>query len=139
MKRMVAGLLYDEKTEMAVFVRKCRGPRFMAGKLNLPGGKVEENETPIQAMVREFHEETGVKTAETDWVHSVTLSGEDFEVEFFVTRGDAGKAETTTDERIERHDAWNMPGDVLPNLRWIVPLCLDAFVERPVVVRDRYP
>lgn len=30
-------------------------------KFGLPGGKVEENETPAQAAIRETHEETGIE------------------------------------------------------------------------------
>ncbi len=35
-------------------------PAWMAGRINLPGGKIEPGETPVEAAVRELKEETGL-------------------------------------------------------------------------------
>lgn len=35
-------------------------PEWQKGKLNLPGGKIEEGESPVAAAVRELKEETGL-------------------------------------------------------------------------------
>ena len=40
-----------------IFVLKTK-PEHMAGLYNLPGGKIEENESEIYAAIREFKEET---------------------------------------------------------------------------------
>lgn len=37
-------------------------------KFGLPGGKVEENETPAEAAIRETWEETGVKVSECEFI-----------------------------------------------------------------------
>lgn len=47
-------------------VKKAR-PAWQAGKLNGLGGRVEEGETPVDAMVREFREESGIHTKPKDW------------------------------------------------------------------------
>ena len=60
-----------------LMIRKLK-PAWQAGKLNGIGGKIDQYtsdtidgelrlETPIQAMVREFHEETGVVSQQSDW------------------------------------------------------------------------
>lgn len=63
-----------------LMIRKIK-PAWQAGKLNGIGGKIDQYvecpgpvgrngsrlETPIEAMVREFHEETGVLSLPDDW------------------------------------------------------------------------
>lgn len=62
-----------------LMIRKIK-PAWQAGKLNGVGGKIDHYtekrypgcrevtlETPIEAMVREFHEETGVLSEGADW------------------------------------------------------------------------
>jgi 8-oxo-dGTP diphosphatase len=41
-----------------VLVKKSRGP--YKGKLDLPGGRIEHAETPLEALKREVAEETGI-------------------------------------------------------------------------------
>lgn len=50
-----------------VLLIKKKRPEFQRDKLNGIGGKIEMNETPIKAMVREFKEETGIATVENNW------------------------------------------------------------------------
>lgn len=42
-----------------VLVEKDK-PKWQIGRWNLPGGKIEENELPERAAIREFVEETGI-------------------------------------------------------------------------------
>ncbi|GGD50875.1 8-oxo-dGTP diphosphatase MutT [Lacimicrobium alkaliphilum] len=44
-----------------VFISLRETRLHQGGKWEFPGGKCEENETPAQALVRELHEETGIK------------------------------------------------------------------------------
>jgi 8-oxo-dGTP diphosphatase len=56
-KESIAGIAFNEGK---LFIAKRLGGGDMGGKWEFPGGKVEENETRAQALVREFREEFGV-------------------------------------------------------------------------------
>jgi len=68
-KKMVCGFLFTGK--MVLLVKKTR-QSWQAGLLNGVGGVIEDSETPIEAMVREFREETGVLIPSIDWCHFAT-------------------------------------------------------------------
>jgi 8-oxo-dGTP diphosphatase len=54
---VVAGALYDGHRLLAA---RRSAPPVLAGRWELPGGKVEEGESPEAALVRELREELGV-------------------------------------------------------------------------------
>ncbi|WP_327234667.1 (deoxy)nucleoside triphosphate pyrophosphohydrolase [Streptomyces sp. NBC_01317] len=56
---VVAGALYDRGRLLAA---RRSAPPELAGRWELPGGKVEPGEGPEQALVRELREELGVET-----------------------------------------------------------------------------
>ncbi len=62
----VCGFAFNPSRSRVVLITKNR-PKFLAGKMNGIGGKVEDGETHCDAMVREFQEETGVETTILDW------------------------------------------------------------------------
>ena len=60
----VATLLYHPVKHAFVSILKEKGPDVVVGKWNFIGGKVEQNETPGAAHVREALEETGLNIAD---------------------------------------------------------------------------
>ena len=56
-----ATLLFVIRNDRVLLIRKLRG--LGAGKINGPGGRLEENETPAEAAVRETREETGIEAS----------------------------------------------------------------------------
>jgi 8-oxo-dGTP diphosphatase len=52
-------LLFLLDDDRVLLIRKKRG--HGAGKINGPGGKIDPGETPLEAALRETHEETGVR------------------------------------------------------------------------------
>ena len=52
-------LLFLKDRDQVLLIRKKRG--HGAGKINGPGGKVDQGETPLQAALRETREETGIE------------------------------------------------------------------------------
>ena len=131
MKRYVCSFLFSTDRRRVLLIRKNR-PAWQAGKLNGVGGKIEAGETPHEAARREFREETGLDLPEAAFEHVLTLGGPDdfgsgvaWEGSFFRAFGAVEEARALTDEALENHAAAALPADIIPNLRWIIPLLLD--------------
>lgn len=114
-----------------LLIRKNK-PSWQKGKLNGVGGFIEDGESPVEAMVREFKEETNLVTENTDWEERVHLQGIDedknkWEVFIFSSSLDFSKAESITDEKLEVVNLSNLSSrkDLMFNLHWIIPFCLD--------------
>ncbi len=129
-REWVVGFLFDNNAEHVVLIRKNR-PEWQAGRLNGVGGRVEPPETPVEAMTREFLEETGVTVTWWGRGHYAKLAWAQGVVHFFRAFAPLEvihSCETTTDEVVEVHwvhrllDPAQPCGLITPNLRWLVPL-----------------
>jgi 8-oxo-dGTP diphosphatase len=87
MKRYTCGFCFNEAMDRVVLIQKNR-PAWQAGKLNGVGGHVEDGESPIDCMIREFQEEAGVTLEK--WTHVLTLRFQYAEVEFFAIKSQSG-------------------------------------------------
>lgn len=130
MKSYVLGFAFDTDCRVAL-VKKDR-PEWMAGRWNGIGGKIEADEDPIAAMVREFAEETGVKSAPMVWQHFATLDDAvlGYRVYCYVTVWppeslDLVRTVESEEIRIFGGDVLLQPDiDLMPNLRWLMPMSL---------------
>lgn len=126
----VAGFLFSNDHRWVTLIKKNR-PEWQAGKYNGVGGKVEAGEAVQDAMVREFYEETGVKTKWKDWTEFALLSGDYGAVYIFKAVNTAYLAfvKTQTDELIMnilvKHvlDS-DAPYETVPNLPVLIRLAL---------------
>ena len=87
MKRFNIVMVYDKDFKKILFCKRRKPP--YAEKLNLPGGKWEEGETPLEAAYRELEEETGIKkNSITPLYHMIDFSYYNTNnlVEFYVCR-----------------------------------------------------
>lgn len=127
MDRYVCGFYFSTDGDEVVLADKKR-PAWQAGRLNGVGGRIEEGETPLEAMRREFLEETGLEVEDWDdfCLHKDTAGT--FEVFFFRAFGnDVHRCETTTDEEIDCYPVGSLERDycLVPTVRWLVPMALD--------------
>lgn len=116
--------MFDDLKEHTALIQKKR-PDWQAGFLNGIGGKIESGESPLEAMVREFKEETGVDTAHDQWQRVVLLQA-DFQVYVFRTIGNLHRLKTMTDENIVIARVDQIGIHTISNLRWLIPFCLDT-------------
>ena len=131
-RRYACGFLFSPDRTRVLLIRKNR-PSWQKGLLNGVGGKLEAGETPAHAMARECREETGLDLPPDAFEHVITLTGNNdggdggdaWEACFFRAFAPIDRARAMTDELLEIHPTLRVPPDVIPNLRWIIPLLLD--------------
>jgi len=74
MIKYVCGFAFTEDGKQVLLISKNR-PEWQRGRLNGVGGKIESfDKSPAYAMVREFEEETGLKTKPDQWDFLISLS-----------------------------------------------------------------
>ena len=128
MKKYVLGFLFDEDFSEVILVRK-KTQDWQHNLLNGPGGKVEEGESSLEAMEREFEEETGLKI--NTWKFILYMGEPDiWNVDVFaaITNKDYLYKATSMDyEPIVIMPVKEVLSriDIVENLSWIIPLCKD--------------
>lgn len=106
--KVAVAVIADEKQRLLVTRRSSHASH--GGMWEFPGGKLEDDETPFAALVREIYEEVGLEVMHGDFLgevhhaypkHSVTL------LVYYVTsfNGQAVSRETQTDLRWVDFDA----------------------------------
>ena len=110
-----------------------RGPASVRNRLNGLGGKIQDGESTISAMVREFREESGIETMPGVWrpVVQLRFASSGAIVKVFTARlptlADARPAEEAL--AVFSSDTVGARPDLAPCVAWLVPLCLDDDVR----------
>lgn len=140
MRSYVLGFLFDGLSGSVILIQKDK-PDWQKGLLNGVGGKIEEGETPLAAMVREFAEETGANTDPEIWNNFCTLQGDDFVVHCFKAKSTAmwTCARTRESEFVVKVEVRDLHlRRCVTNVNWLIPLALDENDGRPFHVAACY-
>lgn len=145
--KYVLGFMFSEDNlnRRVALIKKTK-PTWQAGRLNGIGGKIERNEYPADAMIREFFEETGFQTKEHDWTYFASMTNSQFIVYCYVAYGDIDLLQTTTEEKVTlafvNEIAIPNLHPALSNIRWLIPMGLDCSKFEPVEIvyheEDKY-
>ena len=100
----------------AVLAARRTAPAALAGRWEFPGGKVEPDESPEDALVREIAEELGCRIELTGWLAGSALIGDTHELRVacgVLTQGEPSPTE---------HDLlrW-VRADELDSIDWLDP------------------
>lgn len=103
MKTYCLGFIVSPEQSEVALLQKRSSDCFNPSAWNGVGGKVEEGETPLQAIARETHEETALCIPPHHWRNLGVLSdGQTFSVHIFAATSDLENLRTTTDETVAR-------------------------------------
>lgn len=107
-----------------LLIRKLK-PEWQKGLFNLPGGKIEAEESPYEAAERELMEETGL--IPTSMAEMGVLRGDDYTV-YVIRCGVPYNAVPLQLEAellvVEWIDVTLASQFLIPNLKIVIPLCL---------------
>jgi 8-oxo-dGTP pyrophosphatase MutT (NUDIX family) len=131
--------MFNDDFSKVAMIRKKK-PEWQAGLLNGIGGKVEPEEYPRIAMLREFEEETGYALDNNFLKHFCEMGGTDWKVHCYATRGHLEHLKTMESEPIEIIEVaglWNER--VIENIPWLVHMAIDALQDgRPHFAQVNY-
>lgn len=71
MKKYVVGFLFNKDKTLILLIERTKDD-WQKGLFNGIGGKIENDETPIEAMKRESIEESGI---DAEWIEKAYMSG----------------------------------------------------------------
>lgn len=108
-----------------ILLMEKRKPDWQNGKVNGIGGKIKYGESPEDAMVREFMEETGIDSSSFSWRRFCQMGDEkSWLVHCFIGVGDVNEAKDCEEGRMIWADPENLPDNCIDNLKWLVPMAL---------------
>lgn len=123
-----ATLLFVVRDGKVLLIHKKRG--LGAGKINGPGGRIEEGETPEQCAIREVQEELHIAARNVVWTGNLKfqfVDGFSIECEVFRTSDYDGTPTETNEAKPEWFDVANPPYDRMwADDRVWLPLMLDS-------------
>ena len=127
MTHYVLGFAFSKECNSVLLIKKQK-PDWQKGKLNGIGGKIEKDELPIEAMVREFYEETGLVIPESDWREFAIMQGPGWSCNCFKTDSDKihSYRQTTEEEPVIVQVGFLRHYELISNVPWLVNMALDS-------------
>ena len=126
MKQYTVGFIYDSDFSHVLLVHKI-APDWQCGLLNGVGGKRELGENGRECFVREVKEETNIDLKIDEVTTIGFLEDPNGRVEVFGAnfQGVLFDAMVFEKEKIEWFSVDRLPENVIPNLKWLIPLTIE--------------
>lgn len=133
--RYCLGFLFNAKRNYVLLIEKKR-PEWQRCKLNGIGGKLENGESSFDAMHRECFEETGLNFL--DWQEVCIMGTSKWKCQVFAALSDKiWEVQQKEDEELYKISVKGLLSICLPNVHWLVPMCLDNEIcEQKYAIRS---
>lgn len=111
----VAGVIKNEKGEILCTLRDKGKYEYVSFKWEFPGGKIEQDETQKQALIRELHEELEIDIKINDFFYQVEHDYPDFHLSMAVYECDLVSKQLKIN--VHKDIKWLAPKDIM-TLDW---------------------
>jgi 8-oxo-dGTP diphosphatase len=135
MNKYVVGFLFNSDTNRVCLIKKNK-PLWQKGRLNGVGGHIEKGENPNTAMTREFQEEAGEVV---EWRQFALVKGNQYELYCFTSRvagNNLANIHSVTDEIVDWYHVESLPDNILPNLKWLIPMANYKFEITGTIIHE---
>lgn len=119
------GFLFTPDFQKVLLIRKQK-PAHHKGLLNGLGGKFEKDENALSCIVREVEEESGLHTQQNEWKKVGLMQWQEWHVEIFAAMYTGKQKLSEKFYDVAWYSVKDLPADVLTNLPWLIPMCIDA-------------
>lgn len=121
---------YDYQT---LLILKDR-PEWQAGNFNGLGGKIEQGETPEQAIVREVFEESNLETNPSSWISFALMQGPNYNVHFFKHFSTWVRPWVQkTSEGLVSFPVTKLPENLIRSNRYLIPMALESDMKKAII------
>ena len=135
------GFVFSPDLKSVLLILKHK-PEAHKGRFNALGGKLEIGESVLHCLTREIEEEAGLITKKHRWIKIGRMSWIDWVVEIFVYQlapreFSSLKLDLDQDE-VKWFPVNELPSNVITNLPWLIPMCLDRLHGKDFTVKIQY-
>lgn len=123
------------KIKKVLLIEKTK-PVWQAQNFNGIGGKVEPDEKPYDAMVREFHEEAGLRIM--NWKHFCIIESDHYRVHFYKSFIDVIQPwESKTEEKVASFYVHDLPANLVRSLNILIPLAQQSEFTSTIITESQ--
>ena len=129
-RRAVRVFIIKEDKVVAI---QYKSPNSKVGYYDIPGGKIEEGETPIQAAIREVKEETTLEIQKTEEKGKMMISYPDriYDFDIYITNEYQGEPKETNENKtsLMKIEQLLQEPKLLSNICILSPFFRDALLQ----------
>lgn len=123
--------IFDTNLEQVILIT-LQKPGWQQHKTNGVGGKLDADESILEATIREIQEETGLSLAEESITPIGTIHNSSWLVHIHAAQTEVSSFNEFSSQEgtAQWHPVDALPDTVIDNLPWLIPLCKNKLQEQ---------